>query len=58
MAALTSVRTSLWSGGVLCIAAVGLLAVAMPRFVAYDARTNAHAVRKRELPAVDGSCPQ
>jgi MFS family permease len=52
MAALTSVRASLWSGGLLCVAAVGLLAVALPRFVAYDSRTNPHAVRMRELQAV------
>ncbi|WP_232271761.1 MFS transporter [Streptomyces gobiensis] len=51
MAALTSVRTSMWIGGLTCVAAVGLLAVCLPRLMAYDARTNEHARRMREQKA-------
>lgn len=47
MAALTSVRTSVWSGGVACVAAVGLLAASLPKLMAYDSRTNPHALRMR-----------
>jgi MFS family permease len=47
MAALTSVRTSIWSGGLMCVAAVGLLAAAVPKLMSYDARTNEHAARLR-----------
>jgi MFS family permease len=35
----TSVRISLWSGGLACIAAVGLICLALPRFAAYYATT-------------------
>ncbi|TJZ56098.1 MFS transporter [Streptomyces piniterrae] len=48
MAALTSVRTSVWAGGVLCFGAVGLLALGLPKLLAYDARTDEHARRLRE----------
>jgi len=41
------VRTSVWSGGLLCVGAVGLLAVCLPGLMTYDARTNEHAVRLR-----------
>ncbi|GAA4691603.1 MFS transporter [Streptomyces youssoufiensis] len=47
MAALTSVRTSVWSGGVACVAAVGLLAASLPKLMAYDSRTNPHALKVR-----------
>jgi hypothetical protein len=47
MAALTSVRTSVWSGGLACVAAVGLLAAALPKLMSYDARTNEHALLLR-----------
>ncbi|WP_240649153.1 MFS transporter [Streptomyces sp. Z26] len=43
VAALTSVRTSVWSGGLACVAAAGLLAVALPKLMSYDARTDPHA---------------
>ncbi|MBH5334550.1 MFS transporter [Streptomyces pactum] len=49
MAGLTGVRTAVWSGGVACVAAVGLLAVAIPKLMSYDARTDEHAIRMREL---------
>ncbi|MFG2309676.1 MFS transporter [Streptomyces sp. NPDC048566] len=51
MAALTTVRTSVWAGGALCVAAVGLLALGLPRLMSYDERTNEHARRMRELRA-------
>ncbi|MFI6488345.1 MFS transporter [Streptomyces sp. NPDC050564] len=47
MAAWTSVRASIWSGGLMCVGAVGLLALCLPRLMAYDVRTNEHAVRLR-----------
>ncbi|MFD7818023.1 MFS transporter [Streptomyces sp. NPDC059785] len=49
MAAWTGVRTSIWSGGALCVGAVGLLALCLPKLMTYDARTNEHAVRLRNL---------
>ncbi|MEU6216307.1 MFS transporter [Streptomyces sp. NPDC047022] len=47
MAAWRGVRTSVWSGGVLCTGAVALLALCLPGLMRYDARTNEHAVRLR-----------
>ncbi|MGW1273083.1 MFS transporter [Streptomyces sp. NPDC002491] len=47
VAAWAGVRTSVWSGGLLCVGAVGLLAVCLPGLMTYDARTNEHAVRLR-----------
>jgi hypothetical protein len=41
------VRTSVWSGGLLCTGAVALLALCLPGLMRYDARTNEHAVRLR-----------
>jgi hypothetical protein len=46
VAAWWGVRASVWSGGLLCAGA--LLAVCLPGLVAYDVRTNEHAVRLRE----------
>jgi len=48
VAALTSVRTSVASGGLLCVVAVAATAAAMPAFVRYDDRTNPHAIRERQ----------
>ncbi|MGV9345199.1 MFS transporter [Streptomyces spiralis] len=48
VAAWWGVRASVWSGGLLCAGAVGLLAVCLPGLTRYDARTNEHAVRLRE----------
>jgi MFS family permease len=53
-AALVGVRTSLWSGGLACVAAMGLLALALPKLMTYDGRTNEHAVRRRERAAGAG----
>jgi MFS family permease len=47
----TSVRTAIVSGGVLCVAGVGATAAALRAFWGYDARTDEHAVRERELRA-------
>jgi MFS family permease len=41
VASLTSVRTSIVSGGALCALGTALLAAALPRFAAYDARVHA-----------------
>ncbi|EDY43844.2 drug:proton antiporter [Streptomyces sp. SPB074] len=43
----TGARTALWSGGVACVAAVGLLAAVLPRMVRYDAGTDPDARRRR-----------
>ncbi|WP_405786139.1 MULTISPECIES: MFS transporter [unclassified Streptomyces] len=37
VAALSSARTSVWSGGLACVASVALLAAALPKLLAYDA---------------------
>jgi len=37
VAAVTSARTSLWSGGVACVGAVALLAATLPKLLAYQA---------------------
>ncbi|MFJ8105569.1 MFS transporter [Streptomyces sp. NPDC096132] len=47
-AAWLGVRTSVWSGGVLCVGAVGLLALCLPGLMRYDVRTDEHAARLRE----------
>ncbi|MFF4584323.1 MFS transporter [Streptomyces sp. NPDC001388] len=47
-AAWLGVRTSVWSGGVLCAGAVGLLALCLPALMRYDVRTDEHAERLRE----------
>ncbi|MBT2385034.1 MFS transporter [Streptomyces sp. ISL-11] len=51
MASLTNVRTSVWAGGVACVASVGLLACALPKLMGYDQRTDEHAVRMRNRQA-------
>ncbi|WUV84638.1 MFS transporter [Streptomyces sp. NBC_01476] len=38
VAAISSARASVWSGGLACVAAVGLVAVALPALTRYDAR--------------------
>jgi MFS family permease len=49
VADLTSVRTSIVSGGLLCVVGVGLTAAWLRDFWRYDARTDEHAVREREV---------
>jgi len=41
VAAITTTRFSLWSGGVACVGAVGVVCLALPGFVAYNARRTA-----------------
>ncbi|MFC4035225.1 MFS transporter [Streptomyces polygonati] len=38
VAAISSTRVSVWSGGLACVAAVGMLAAALPALMRYDAR--------------------
>ena len=47
----TSVRASIVSGGVLCVAGVAATAASLKDFWRYDARTDEHAVRERRLRA-------
>jgi MFS family permease len=47
----TSVRASIVSGGVLCVAGVGVTGAVLRDFWRYDARTDVHALRERELRA-------
>ncbi|MBB5121969.1 MFS family permease [Streptomyces eurocidicus] len=54
-AALTTARTSVWAGGLACLASVGLLAVALPKLLSYDQRTDEHAVRVREQRAAEAT---
>jgi MFS family permease len=49
VADLTSVRTSIVSGGVLCVLGVAVTAAWLRDFWHYDARTDEHAVREREV---------
>ena len=44
----TGARPAIWTGGVACVAAVGLLTAALARLVAYDARTDEDALRRAE----------
>jgi MFS family permease len=52
MANVFSLRASIVSGGLLCVAATGVLAGLLPRFLGYDARTDRHAVAQRNRQAV------
>ena len=52
VAQLTSLRVSIVSGGLLCVAATGLLIAALPSLWRYDARTDSHAQRQREAHAL------
>jgi MFS family permease len=47
----TSVRASIVSGGVLCVAGVAATASLLPDFWRYDSQTDEHAVRERDLRA-------
>ncbi|MDL5201224.1 hypothetical protein [Streptomyces sp. ALI-76-A] len=55
MATWRGVRTSVWSGGLLCVGAVGLLALCLPKLMTYDVRTDEHARRLREQRAGAGA---
>ncbi|MFJ9628364.1 MFS transporter [Streptomyces sp. NPDC101175] len=54
-AALAGVRTSVWAGGLMCVAAVGLLAAGLPKLMSYDARTDEHALRLKEQRATSAT---
>ena len=47
----TSVRTSIVSGGILCVAGVAGTAAWLKDFWRYDAQTDVHAVRERDIRA-------
>ncbi|MEV7086741.1 MFS transporter [Streptomyces sp. NPDC093085] len=47
MAGWTGTRPAIWSGGLACVATVGLLAAVLPKLVTYDADTDPDALRRR-----------
>ncbi|MER7663877.1 MULTISPECIES: MFS transporter [unclassified Streptomyces] len=47
MAGWTGTRAAIWSGGVACVASVGLLAAVLPKLITYDASTDEDATRRR-----------
>ena len=49
MAAMTSLRTSIVGGGLLCIGFVAAIAATMPKFCNYDVRTNEFAVQQAKI---------
>ena len=57
-AAVTNLRTSVISGGLLCIGFVSIAAAALPKFRKYDARTNEFAVEQRKIRAEDANLVQ
>ncbi|URN15890.1 MULTISPECIES: MFS transporter [Streptomyces] len=58
MAGWTGTRGAVWGGGLACVAAVGLLAAALPRLVSYDAATDPDARRRREARERAGAEPE
>lgn len=57
VADLTTVRTSIVSGGLLCVAGVAGTATWLHDFWRYDARTDEHASREREIRAARAADP-
>lgn len=53
VAAWTTLRTSVISGGLLCIGFVSMASAALPKFRTYDVRTNEFAVKQREIKALE-----
>ena len=49
MAAMSSLRTSIVGGGLLCIGFVSLIAASMPKFRSYDVRTNEYALKEAKV---------
>ncbi|MGQ4516090.1 MFS transporter [Streptomyces sp. DW26H14] len=47
MAGITGTRPAVWGGGFACVAAVGLLALALPSLLRYHADTDPDALRRR-----------
>ncbi|MFE7974040.1 MFS transporter [Streptomyces shenzhenensis] len=46
MAGWSGVRPAIWTGGLACVASVGLLAAALPKLLTYDAHTDEDARRR------------
>ena len=49
MAAISSLKTSIVGGGLLCIGFVSLIAAVMPKFRSYDVRTNEYALKEAKI---------
>ena len=49
MAAMSSLKTSVVGGGLLCIGFVSLIAASMPKFRSYDVRTNEYALKEAKI---------
>jgi MFS family permease len=49
MAAMSSLKTSIVGGGLLCIGFVSLIAAVMPKFRSYDVRTNEYALKEAKI---------
>ena len=49
MAAMSSLRTSIVGGGLLCFGFVSLIAAVMPKFRSYDVRTNEYALKEAKV---------
>ena len=49
MAAMSSLKTSVVGGGLLCIGFVSLIAAVMPKFRSYDVRTNEYALKEAKI---------
>ncbi|WP_405781256.1 MFS transporter [Streptomyces sp. NBC_00859] len=47
LAGWTGTRTAIWSGGLACVASVGVLAAVLPKLLTYDAGTDADAQQRR-----------
>lgn len=58
MAGWTGSRPAIWSGGLACVVAVGLLAASLPRLVRYDARTDEDARRRAAEKAATAPSPE
>jgi hypothetical protein len=58
MAAWTNLRTSVISGGLLCIGFVSLAGSLLPDFRKYDGRTNKFAVEQRKIRQSDANSPE
>ncbi|MFE7032666.1 MFS transporter [Streptomyces sp. NPDC057621] len=46
MAGWTGARPAIWTGGLACVATVGVLAAVLPKLLSYDARTDEDALRR------------
>ncbi|MFC8984252.1 MFS transporter [Streptomyces sp. NPDC056956] len=57
MAGWTGTRPAFWTGGLACVASVGLLAAVLPRLVTYDAQTDEDALRRRAAHLVASGGP-